>query len=180
MIRSVLRAANLVAEKFASIITWASCVALVIAALHIFLDIFMTKVFRSPINGTADIVTNYYMVALFFLPLAYCETRNAHIEADLLMGFLPGLVQRLIRIGTYLLLTGFLSLWTWQSAIKAYRQTAIGDMRLLGDLYLLLWPPRWVLVFGLAAFTAVAFIKTLALIFPAGTQEVETGQENGA
>lgn len=178
--KRMLRAANLVAEKFASIITWASCVALVIAALHIFLDIFMTKVFRSPINGTADIVTNYYMVALFFLPLAYCETKNAHIEADLLMGFLPAALQRAIRIGTYVLLTGFLALWTWQSAIKAYRQTVVGDMRLLGDLYLSLWPPRWIVVFGLAAFTVIALFKTIALAVPgsieAGNVDPEAGK----
>lgn len=172
--RSVLRVANHVAERFAAIITWAACAALVIAALHIFLDIFMTKVFRSPINGTADIVTNYYMVALFFLPLAYCEARSAHIEADLFLSFMPKRVQRAIRIGTYVLLTGFLTLWAWQSGIKAVKQTSIGDMRLLGDLYLLLWPPRWVVVFGLAAFAVVALLKTLALIFPADITDVDT------
>src|SRR5688572_10848066 len=140
--RALLRGATYVAERFAAIITWLACAMLVVAALHIFADMFMTKVYRSPINGTSDIVTNYYMVALFFLPLAYCESRSAHIEADLVMQFLPRRLQRAIRLGTYVLLTGFLALWTWQSLLKALKQTAIGDMRLLGDLYLLLWPPR--------------------------------------
>ena len=162
--RAVLNAATYVAERFAAIITWLACAMLVVAAVHIFADMFMTKVFRSPINGTSDIVTNYYMVALFFLPLAYCESRSAHIDADLIMNFFPAWLQRAIRIFTYVLLTSFLAIWTWQSTVKAIKQTAIGDMRLLGDLYLLLWPPRWIVVLGVAAFTVIALLKTIAMI----------------
>lgn len=176
--KALLHGATYVAQRFAAIITWLACVMLIVAALHIFADMLMTKLFRSPINGTSDIVTNYYMVALFFLPLAYCESKSSHIEADLLMNFLPVWLQRGIRIGTYVLLTGFLALWTWQSTIKAIKQTAIGDMRLLGDLYLLLWPPRWVVVLGLAAFTVVALLKTIALI--AGTDRHNEPTSAGA
>lgn len=170
--KGVLHGATFVAERFAAIITWLACAMLVIAALHIFADMFMTKVFRSPINGTSDIVTNYYMVALFFLPLAYCESKSSHIEADLIMNFLPARLQRAIRVGTYVLLTAFLALWTWQSTVKAIKQTAIGDMRLLGDLYLLLWPPRWIVVLGLAAFTVIALLKTITML--AGTDREPT------
>ncbi|MDI6028442.1 TRAP transporter small permease [Corticibacterium sp. UT-5YL-CI-8] len=175
--KSVLHAATYVAERFAAIITWLACAMLVIAALHIFADMVMTKLFRSPINGTSDIVTNYYMVALFFLPLAYCESRSSHIDADLIMNFFPVWLQRSIRIGTYILLTSFLALWTWQSTVKAIKQTAIGDMRLLGDLYLLLWPPRWVVVLGLAAFTVVALLKTIAMIAGADRSDEQTSAE---
>ena len=176
--KSVLHAATYVAERFAAIITWLACAMLVMAALHIFADMVMTKLFRSPINGTSDIVTNYYMVALFFLPLAYCESKSSHIEADLIMNFLPAWLQRSIRVGTYMLLTAFLALWTWQSTVKAIKQTAIGDMRLLGDLYLLLWPPRWIVVLGLAAFTVIALLKAIAMF--AGTERREQAPSAGA
>ncbi|MNW17743.1 hypothetical protein D3C71_2170370 [compost metagenome] len=51
-------------------------------------------------------------------------------------------------------------------------------MRLLGDLYLLLWPPRWIVVLGLAAFTVIALLKTIAML--AGTDQREETTSAGA
>jgi TRAP-type C4-dicarboxylate transport system permease small subunit len=166
VVRSPLRAIRFVADRFASIITVGACTALVIATLHIVADVFMTRFFRTPIIGTYDIVTRYYMVALFFLPLAHAEVRRAHIKADLFFNMLPARAGRLVEIFTYTVLSGFLIALTWQSTLRAIRQTTAGDMRLIGDFYLYLWPARWIVVLGFAAFAVVAVLKTIALLIP--------------
>lgn len=81
----VLRGAEIAAQAM----TYAAAAALVLATLHIFADAIATKFFRAPIFATHQIVTSYYMVALFFLPLAHAEMRGAHITADLLYSGLP-------------------------------------------------------------------------------------------
>ncbi|MDD7972178.1 TRAP transporter small permease subunit [Roseinatronobacter alkalisoli] len=173
MLKTAINGIQFIAERFAALITVAACVALVVATLHIVADVFMSRFFRSPIIGTHDIVTTYYMVSLFFLPLAYAESRGAHIKADLFFTPLPFAVRWCVSMVTYLSLSGFLSVLTWQMTLRAIRQTNIGDMRLIGDFYLLLWPSRWLAVLGIAAFTIIAVIRTLSLLVPGGYDNLE-------
>jgi len=173
MTKTALAGIQYVAERFAGIITAAACAALVIATLHIVADVIMTRVFRAPINGTHQIVTAYYMVSLFFLPLAYAESRGAHIKADLFFGILPFALRWLVTFVTYVTLSGFLMVLTWQMYLRAARQTRIGEMTLIGDMYLVLWPSRWLAVLGLAAFTVIVIIRTLSLLLPGGYDQLE-------
>lgn len=176
--KRILVTMQYIAERFAAIITFFACAALVIATLHITADVFMTRIFKSPLIGTYDIVTTYYMVALFFLPLAYAESRNAHIKADLFFSPLPRQIRRLVTILTYLLLSGFLIVLSWQSLLRANRQTNIGDMRLVGDMYISLWPPRWIALLGVTAFALVAIIKTISLIASSDSEVAERSLED--
>lgn len=173
MLKTAINGIHFVADRFAALITVAACLALVVATLHIVADVLMSRIFRSPIIGTHDIVTTYYMVSLFFLPLAYAESRGAHLKADLFFAPLPFAVRWSVSMLTYLSLSVFLSILTWQMTLRAIRQTNIGDMRLIGDFYLLLWPSRWLAVLGVAAFTIIAVIRTLSLLVPGGYDKLE-------
>lgn len=173
MVKSTLFGLQYLSERFAGVITAAACAALVIAALHIVADVFMTRFFRAPIDGTHQIVTAYYMVSLFFLPLAYAESRGAHIKADLFFSPLPFAVRWAVTFVTYVTLTGFVAVLTWQMYLRAVRQTRVGEMTLIGDMFLVLWPSRWLAVLGMAAFTVIALIRTLTLLLPGGYDQLE-------
>lgn len=146
-------------RQVARVITFAAGVALVLATLHMFADAVMTRFFHRPIPGTLEVITQYYMVALFFLPLAHAEVRGAHITADLLFNAVPRRGQRWLVFANYLLLTGFGGVFLWQVTLKALRQTERGDLTRLGDLTLLLWPSRWIVVLGVVAFALVAALR---------------------
>ncbi len=173
MVKSAIAGIQYVAERFAGLITVGACIALGMAAVHILADVFMTRVFLRPLNGTQQIVTSYYMIALFFLPLGYAESRGAHIKADLFFSPLPFAVRWTITLLTYVAMTAFLSVMTFQMYLRAASQTRVGEMTLIGDLNLTLWPARWLAVLGLAAFTIITLIRTLALFVPGGYDGLE-------
>ena len=153
----VLRAA----EAAARLMTWAAAVALILATAHIFADAIATKFFRAPMFATHQIVTGYYMVALFFLPLAHAELRGAHITADLLYSGLPARLRTIVRTANGVCLTGFLALMTWQAWIKAVSQTARGEQEMISGTAFILWPSRWLVVVGLAAMTLAALLTLM-------------------
>ncbi|WP_051081059.1 TRAP transporter small permease subunit [Wenxinia marina] len=141
--------------------TYAAGVALVLATAHIFADAIATKFFRWPLFATHQIVTGYYMVALFFLPLAHAELRGAHITADLLYSGLPDRLRTVVRTANGICLTGFLAVMTWQAWIKAASQTSRGEQEMISGTAFILWPSRWLVVLGLAAMTLAALLTLL-------------------
>lgn len=162
-LNSLLHLARRGAEAYAAVITIGACAALAVATLHIFVDAISTKLFLAPIGGTFQLVTYYYMVALFFLPLGYAEAQGAHISADLIYSALPRSLRRVAATGNYVLLTLFLAFLTWHAGVKAIRQTGIGDYQEVADWQLLLWPSRWIAVAGLLAMLAVSALKAIEI-----------------
>lgn len=152
------------ADAYASVITVGACIALAVATLHIFVDALTTKILLYPIQGTHQFVTYYYMVALFFLPLGYAESQDAHISADLVHGLLPRRLRRAVTAANYVLLTGFVGLLAWHATLKALQQTRIADYQVVAGWHLVLWPSRWLAVLGLVAMLAVAALKALDAI----------------
>ena len=177
MLKPVLAAAQFVAERFATIITACACVALMLATVHVTADVIMTRLFQSPINGTQMIVTTYYMVAMLFMPLAYAESRSGHIKADLFFSPLPYAVRWTVSLLTYVAMSAFLAVMTWQLYLRAARQTRIGEMYLLSDMTVILWPSRWLAVLGVAAFFVVTLLRTLALFTPGGYAKLERARD---
>ncbi|MFD1796968.1 TRAP transporter small permease [Paracoccus aurantiacus] len=161
------RLARCAAEAYARAITAGACLALVLATLHIFADAVATKLFLSPINGTHQIVTFYYMVALFFLPLGYAESQGAHISADLGFSLLSRRLQRIATTANHLLLTGYVGLLCWYATVKAIQQTEVGAYETIAGGQIPLWPSRWIAVMGLLAMLAIAALKALDSILGA-------------
>ena len=75
--------------RLANALAFLGGIAVVLMMLHICADVIAKYVFNSPIPGTLEIVSNYYMVATVFLPLALVERKNAHIAVEILSQHLP-------------------------------------------------------------------------------------------
>lgn len=168
---TVMKLLRSIVDGYSRIITVIACSALVIAMLHIFVNSLLTKFFSLPIEGTFQFVTKYYMVALFFLPLAFAERSDAHISADLIYSALPEGLQRPLAVLSQAAMAGFAGVVTWQAWIKAIEQTRIGAFEGLAKFQLLIWPSRWIAVAGLVAFTLVASLKLIDMIWPFPTDK---------
>ena len=94
-------------------ISAAAAIALGCAAIHVVADALMTKFLHTPIPGTADIVTTYYMVSLFFLPLGLAEAKYSHINAEILHSAASKSGKRILDLLNYAALTAFIALFTW-------------------------------------------------------------------
>ena len=69
-------------------------VALVLMMLHISIDVGANILLGAPVPLTNATVTQYYMIAVAFLPLAAGEYRGAHIGVDLVVNHLAASTRR--------------------------------------------------------------------------------------
>jgi TRAP-type C4-dicarboxylate transport system permease small subunit len=117
-----------------------AAIGLLAMMVHISLDVLSDLLFNAPIAVTSAYVTQYYMIAVAFLPLAAAEYRGGHIGVDLVVNKLPAgpkrgmnLLVLLITLGVYLLLTA----QAWEQAVKKW---GINAFILEQDTRVSVWP----------------------------------------
>ena len=135
--------------------------AIILAAtLHVAADVILKYAFASPVPGTIIWVSNYYMVALVFLPLASTELRNQHIAVDLWPRVPPALDQLAMRL-TWALSAGVFGLlaWnTWQDAARKYQE---GEFALDQGGTIITWPGYFLLPLGFGLAAALLVMKII-------------------
>jgi TRAP-type C4-dicarboxylate transport system permease small subunit len=92
-------------------------VAAVILVAMMFLtamDVLLRYIFNRPIGGAMEL-TEYMMVILVSLGLAYCAFVKGHVSVEVLTSRFTPKVQAILNCITYFLSFGFFSLITWQS-----------------------------------------------------------------
>lgn len=135
------------------LVMWVACVFTVLMMAHIAVDVFLRVVFNAPLVGTFEVVANYYMVAVMYLPLAYVSRYEGQIivelftrnfgERRLLRWDAVANVVTAIYVGVFAIYTG----------VMAVEQTETGEIKETGDTFMQIWPARWLLpiAFGLMA-----------------------------
>ncbi len=142
------------------IILGIGAIGLIAMMLHISADIIGGLVFNAPIAVTSAFVTQYYMIAVAFLPLASGEWRGAHIGVDLFVTRLSKVPRRyvdLVILVVYLLVCLML---TVQSGQQAAEKMSSGAFIMEQTTRLSIWPSYLVLP---AAFGLLALIVALKL-----------------
>ncbi|MEV9640783.1 TRAP transporter small permease subunit [Mammaliicoccus sciuri] len=71
-------------EKIEKICLVLSAAALFIMMVWIFADVIMRYFFNSPIAGTMEITSEYFMVIIVYLGISYTLKHNGHVKVDLL------------------------------------------------------------------------------------------------
>jgi TRAP-type C4-dicarboxylate transport system permease small subunit len=140
--------------------------ATVLLMLHVATDIALRNLFNAPVPATFIIVTNYYMPALAFLPLAWLEKSGGMIQVELINGALSPTIMRVSDLLVAVIsavLYGILALVTWRTAMS---NTALGSFILSNQTPIPIWPAYWLppLGFGLAAMAAM--LRVPGLMFP--------------
>jgi len=153
--------------------TWLAAAAAVLMMVHISVDVISKYVFRTPLPGTITIVSNYYMVLVAFLPLAFAERRNGHIGVEVLTTRFPARVQRILNILSLLFCAAVFAALTWQSWIEAGRALAIGAFEIEFDVKLLTWPARYLLPLGAGLMTAALLAKAALALLRGPAQDPE-------
>ncbi|MZR12179.1 TRAP transporter small permease subunit [Maritimibacter sp. DP07] len=152
---------------------------LVAMMLHISGDIIASLLFNAPIATTSAIVTNYYMIAVAFLPIYAAEFRDAHIGVNLLTARLPNAVQRWLEVlimiataGVYVLLAA----QSWEQATQKLETTAYVVEQ---TSKIFIWPSYFMLPAAFAAVALLLVVKVLSRIAggPVLREPVEAGKE---
>lgn len=134
----------------ANILAAIAGVALVLMMVQTVTDVVADQLYSRPIPGNLEVISVYHMVLVVFLPLAFIEQRHEHIQVDLVYQLLPRRLQRIILVLSYLLCAAFFAILTWRTWDDAIQALAKNEM-LMGNVYVLLWPAKFVLPVGFAA-----------------------------
>lgn len=152
-----MEAVQRVTETIVRVLMILGGIAVFAMMLHITADVFCKYAFNMPIVGTLEIVANYYMVFVVFLPIAYVQLHRQHLMVEV---FTLGLSSRQVA-----LLDGVVSVigvaysatLTWLVLGQAIEQTERREFYSITYFDLPIWPARWVLpiAFGLLCFVMV-------------------------
>jgi TRAP-type C4-dicarboxylate transport system permease small subunit len=146
--------------------------AVALMMVHIATDVVAKYIFGVPMPGTITFVSNYYMIIVAFLPLAFTERMNGHISVEVLVEHFPHGLQRWLSVFAMLISASILAFMTWQSFIDAERARAIGTFEIEQDLKLLIWPARYLLPFSCGLMTLTLVAKIILAIARGPRQEL--------
>ncbi len=129
----------------------AGSVAVVLMMLHIGTDVLSRSIMGRPTVGMLETVTNYYMIAVCFLPLAFVQIEGGHLTVESFTMALPDWAMRVVIVLSLLVAAVIAGLLTWHSAVSALHKTHTGEYADLSVVDFPLWPARWLLVAGYGA-----------------------------
>mgnify|MGYP003112217158 CR=1 FL=1 len=129
---------------------------IILMMLNITLDVILKVFWNAPIQGTVEISSYYYMVAIVMLPMAMVEYDDEQISVDLLFNHFPSWLKRTCLMITFAATAVMLSVMTWRTGLDAVRAFKVGEV-VMGSREIIVWPARCMLPlgFGLAAVAAV-------------------------
>lgn len=135
---------------------------LLLTMLHVTLDVVLRFAFNSPLSGTIEISSFYYMIAIVFLPLAAVEVRNGHISVEIVAQHLGMRAQRILIGVVCIVSAAFYALLTWRMWLEAVEKWHIGEIY-ASSMNLPIWPPRFLMPFGTGLLVVVLLWKALRL-----------------
>jgi len=144
-------------------------IALMLMMVNVTADVIGKFVFSAPVPVTLEMVSNYYMVAVVFLPLAAVERMNGNIHVELIYTHLPRVIKRLLDLVTHVLFAGLLYLLTTSTWVVAMKKYNVGEF-IMGSYPIAIWPTRFIVPVGCALALALVLVKlgrTLIFLFRA-------------
>lgn len=127
--------------------------AVAVMAVHICVDVVMRYLFNAPGDDTLALTTYYYMIGIAFMGVLAAEERRDHIQVTVLVDRLsPGgrLAASVFSGALTLLLLVALAWYGWESALANME-----DREVAGATQLPVWPARFLVPLGFAAYAAV-------------------------
>lgn len=138
-------------------------VALVLMMIQVTLDVVGKILFKSPVPVTLEMVSNYFMVAVVFLPFAAVEFIHGNIQVDLIYVHLSRVMRRCLDILSYVFgvfLFWLLTTSTWEVAVKKYH---VGEF-IMGSYSISIWQSRFLVPIGCGLVLALLILKLLRTI----------------
>jgi TRAP-type C4-dicarboxylate transport system permease small subunit len=125
---------------------WFGIAALVAMMLLTGTDVFLRFFFRSGIFGTVEIIGNYLMVAVVFLPLAFSMVKSGHISVDFVVTNLSRRPRAALGAMGMLLSFVIMALIGWHGAVGTFHSWESGDTMV--NLKLSMWPGKILVPIG--------------------------------
>ncbi|OXR48084.1 hypothetical protein PuT2_14590 [Pusillimonas sp. T2] len=153
----LLDSVNKYTQLFAALI-------LLFMVTHIVIDVFASSVLGKPLEGTIELVSKYYMVAIVYLPLAYLQATDKHIVAGIFTENAGEPFRRFCKCVTAILMCVFGVLLAWRCGVEARHMTALNEQIQTASYFIPAWPSRWIPVVA-GVLIALQSIASLLAVF---------------
>lgn len=161
------------AERISNPLGILASASTIILMIGISADVVYRNVWGRSIPGVLEL-SESALVATVFFGLAYAGTSGSHVAVDLLVTRLPRRVALWTTLCAWVLGAGILVWLTYASFLRAVGSLERGEVR-MGLVSWPLWPARWFIVIGFAAFLLVAVVNIMLLV--RGKQLMGEGDE---
>lgn len=147
-------------KKLETVLTAIAGFALVTTMVLIVLDVVMRYYFNHPLTWWYDVLTNYVMIAMFYLVFADALRQHEHLSIDIFQTRIPKKWLRIIHGAIYIIL-GPLMLYIGFLGIKSAMSSYANKEVLAGLIAWPTWPTKAIaglafLVLGLRGLLIVA------------------------
>ena len=130
--------------------------------LHVVADVILRNLFNQPIPATYEIVTNYYMIALAFIPLAWVERSGGMVQVEVLDPLMGPGMTRVSNMLVALISTVIYGALTWFTFTMAMKNAATGTFVMAQSLRFVTWPAYFILPLGFGLAALITFIRLIA------------------
>lgn len=134
-------------------------ILLVLMVLQITLNAVLRALFDAPLDGSVEIVTNYYMVGFSFLPMALAHVEGRHIDASFVHDKMRPAFRMAADWLAQILSVVVVGLILYQSCLDAVKKTAVKAYAISGTSQIPIWICYWALpvCFGLLLLTLLIY-----------------------
>lgn len=136
--------------------------ATLIVMIAIVADVIFRNVTGRSVPGLLEL-SESGLVAAVFLGLAYAGMTDSHVSVDLLTSHINQTVARILITAMWLA-SVVITAWFLISAVERAIQSVERNETRTGLINWPLWPSRWIIVIGFAAFLIVAIINVVLLL----------------
>ena len=148
--------------------TQAIAAILVIAMMiHVSVDVIARYASARGFPATVEIVSNYYMVGIAFLPLAFAERMNAHISVEVVTQLLSQKLQDVALYISWLLSIVVYGVLTYRTFLDAEDKREVGAFVFTQGVRLDIWPSYYFLPIGFALMTLTLVYRCFVFFYPA-------------
>src|SRR5262247_2926976 len=98
-----------------NVLLWIGLIAAFGMMMHVVADVTGRSFFNQPLQGTTEIVSGWYMVAIAFLPWAWIEQQNNHIVAGMFERIGGPRFNFWLNAVVKVCTSAFIALFTWQA-----------------------------------------------------------------
>jgi TRAP-type C4-dicarboxylate transport system permease small subunit len=128
-----------------NLLLWVALIAGFLMMLHVGADVTGRTVFNHPLQGTTEIVSGWYMVAICYLPWAWITRHDNHIVAGVFERIGTAWFGYWIEVVVKVVMLVYVAVFGWQTALRAVQQTRAGEVWEAAGGFIPVWPSRWML-----------------------------------
>ncbi|MAF48515.1 MAG: hypothetical protein CMM10_09640 [Rhodospirillaceae bacterium] len=128
---------------------------------HVVADVLSKWLFNFPLIGTLEVVSNYYMVGLIFLPLAYVQRKGSHIVAEIFTQNMAWRARLFLDGAIGIFLAVYAAAFVWHTSVEGFRKTVELEYLEATGVLIVIWPVRWFLPVGFGIMGLMALYQAV-------------------